>query len=113
MFNMAYADILSLYIPGIHDELASFAGETPITQLMLIGAIVHQIPLFMILLSRILQYKANRSTNIIAAIITIIYVIGGGSFMPHYIFIATIEVVCMALIVYIAWRWKEERGSSI
>ena len=30
-FNMAYADILSLFIPGVLEELEQFAGTTPIT----------------------------------------------------------------------------------
>ncbi len=34
MINMLKPDILSLYIPGVLDELAKFAGETPIAQLM-------------------------------------------------------------------------------
>lgn len=45
MINMLKADILSLYIPGALDELARFAGETPITQLMLGGAIMMEIPI--------------------------------------------------------------------
>lgn len=106
LFNMVFADILSLYIPGIHEELAAFAGDTSIAQLMLIGAIMHQIPIFMIFLSRILKYKVNRQMNIVASIITITYVIGGGSLMPHYLFIATIEVVCLLLIIWMAWRWS-------
>jgi len=108
MFNMAFADILALYIPGIHEEIASFSGDTPISHLMLIGAIIHQIPIFMIFLSRILEYKINRLLNIITGIITITYVIGGGSLMPHYIFIAIIEVACMLLIIWTAWKWKNK-----
>jgi len=106
MINMAYADILSLHIPGILEELAVFAGETPITQLMLIGAIMTEIPIAMIFLSRILKYKVNRWANIITSVITIAYVVGGGKPYPHYIFIATIEVVCMLLIVWYAWTWR-------
>ena len=87
MINMAYADILSLHIPGILEELALFAGETPITQLMLIGAIMMEIPIAMIFLSRVLKYKVNRWANIITSVITIAYVVGGGSPYPHYIFI--------------------------
>ncbi len=103
--NMAFADILSLYVPGIHEELASFAGNIPIVYLMLFGAVKIQIPIFMIFLSRVLQYKANRIANIVASIITIIFVIGGGTLLPHYIFIATIEVVVMLAIIWSAWKW--------
>ena len=105
MINMLKADILSLYIPGALDEMAEFAGSTPISQLMLGGAIMMEISIVMIILSRVLKYKANRWANIIAAVITIVFVIGGGSTTPHYIFIAAVEVVCMLLIIWFAWKW--------
>jgi hypothetical protein len=107
MINMAYADILSLHIPGTLEEVAktSVSTGTLIPQLMLGGAIMLEIPIVMIFLSRILKYKVNRWANIIASVITIAYVVGGGILYPHYIFIATIEVVCMLLIVWFAWKW--------
>ncbi len=106
LINMLKADILSLYIPGVLDELAKFAGETPITQLMLGGAIMIEISIAMIFLSRILKYRVNRWANIITSIITIAFVIGGGSSYPHYIFAATIEVVCLVVIGWNAWKWS-------
>jgi hypothetical protein len=108
MINMAFADILGLFIPGALEEVAktSVSTGTTIPQLMLIGAIMLEIPIAMILLSRVLKFKVNRWVNIIASIVTIAYVVGGGSLSPHYIFIATIEVVCMLLIVWFAWKWR-------
>ena len=107
MINMLKADILSLYIPGAMGEMAEFAGETPITQLMLGGAIMMEISIVMILLSRVLAYRVNRWANIIAAVITIVFVVGGGSTYPHYMFIAAIEIICMLLIIWFAWKWTE------
>ena len=106
MINMLKADILSLYIPGSLDEVARTAGETPITQLMLGGAIMMEISIIMIILSRILKYRANRWVNIITSIITIAFVVGGGASYPHYIFIATVEVVCLLLIIWNACTWS-------
>jgi len=106
MINMLKADILSLYIPGASDELAKFAGETPIPLVMLGGAIMMEISIVMIVLSRVLKYGVNRWLNIITAIITILFVVSGGSAYPHYIFIATIEVVCLLLIIWNAWKWS-------
>ena len=106
MINMLKADILSLYVPGTLEEMAEFAGETPITQLMLGGAIMMEISIVMIILSRVLKYKANRWVNIIASVITIVFVIGGGSTYPHYLFIAAIETLCLLLIIGISWKWK-------
>jgi hypothetical protein len=105
MINMLKADVLSLYIPGTLDELIQFAGDTPITQLMLFGAIMMEISIVMIVLSRVLKYRINRWANIIIGIITILFVVGGGSSYPHYIFIATIEVVALLLIIWLAWQW--------
>lgn len=105
MINMLKADILSLYIPGALDEMAEFAGGTPITQLMLGGAIMMEISIVMIILSRVLRYQVNRWANIIASVITIAFVVGGGSTYPHYLFIAAVEIVCMLLIIWFAWKW--------
>ena len=111
MINMLKADVLSLYVPGVLDELAKFAGETPITQLMLGGAIVMEISIAMIFLSRVLEYRVNRWANIIASTMTIVFVVGGGSPYPHYIFIATIEVVCLLLILWSAWKWSDPESA--
>ena len=103
MFNMAFADILSFmleYSTGHLPEIQATQG------LMLIAAIVLEIPIAMIFLSRVLKYGANRWANIIAGIITILFVIGGGSTYLHYIFFATVEVLCLSFIIWYAWKWS-------
>ncbi|WP_345296717.1 DUF6326 family protein [Candidatus Villigracilis affinis] len=84
MINMAFADILGLFIPGALEEVAktSVSTGTTIPQLMLGGAIMLEIPIAMILLSRVLKFKVNRWTNIIASVFTIVYVVGGGTLSP-------------------------------
>lgn len=108
MINMLKADILSLYIPGSAQELANTAASTgtPIPQLMLGGAIMMELSIAMIILSRLLNYGINRWANIVVSIITIVFVVGGGVAYPHYIFIATIEVICLLLIAWHAWQWR-------
>ena len=61
MINMLKADILSLFIPGALDEVAKTSVSTgaPIPQLMLGGAIMMEISIVMIVLSRVLKYKAQ------------------------------------------------------
>ena len=107
MFNMAFADILGFMFPEFLEILETgYAGGMQITQgLMLTFAIILEIPIAMIFLSRVLKYGANRWANIIAGVITIAFVILGGSTDLHYIFFATIEVVCMLLIIWYAWKW--------
>ena len=108
MINMLKADILSLYIPGAADEVAKTAGETPIAILMLGGAIMMEISIVMIILSRVLKFRVNRWANIITSLITIAFVWGGASTDPHYIFIAAVETICLLLIIWNAWRWSEQ-----
>ena len=93
MINMLKADILSLYIPGAAEELARTAGDTPITTLMLGGAIMMEISIVMIILSRVLKYRVNRWANIIVGIITIAFILGGAAPYPHYIFIGIVETI--------------------
>jgi hypothetical protein len=63
----------------------------------------------MIWLSRILNKHANRWANTAAAVITTLFVVGGGSIDPHYLFFAAVEIACMALIVRSVWA---QRGSE-
>ncbi len=106
VINMLKADILSLYIPGSAEELARTAGDTPIPLLMLGGAIMMQVSTLMILFSRVLAYRLNRWANIVTSIITIAFIVGGAASYPHYLFLATVEVVCLLLIVWFAWQWR-------
>jgi hypothetical protein len=112
MINMLKADILSLYIPGSTEELArtSASAGASIPQLMLGGAIMMEISIAMIILSRVLKYGINRWVNIIVSLITIAFVVGGGASYPHYIFIATVEVICLLLIIWFAWMWRNSEA---
>ena len=110
MINMLKADILSLYIPGAAEEVAKTAGETPIAILMLGGAIMMEISIVMIILSRVLKFRVNRWANIITSLITIAFVWGGASTDPHYIFIAAVETICLLLIIWNAWKWTEQEA---
>ncbi len=107
MINILSADIFSFMLPNIDKPVQ-------VTQvIMLVFAIILEIPIAMIFLSRILKQRANRWSNIIASVITIAFVIAGGSQTLHYIFFATIEVLTMLLIIRYAWKWTntEDRPS--
>jgi len=102
LINILSADIFSFMLGA--------AGETPITVtpwMMFAFALVHEIPIAMIILSRVLQRGINRTLNYIAAGITALYVIAGGSATPHYIFFALAEVVCLIFIVIQAKKWPK------
>jgi len=111
MLNMIFADILTLYISEFLQEILTESTPVQITQeLMLAMAFIIEIPIVMIFLSRVLKYKANRWVNIIASVIIILFVVIGGSLVLHYIFFAAIEVVCLSLIIWYAWKWPKQEG---
>jgi uncharacterized membrane protein YecN with MAPEG domain len=83
-----------------------------VTQGFILGAaILMEIPMAMVLLSRMLKYKANRWANIIAGVIltaaqALSFFVGGTPrIISSYTFFSTIEVVCTSLIVWYAWKW--------
>ena len=97
MFNMVFADIVGFLNPGALEQMIAMK---PAQGLLLVFSILLEIPIAMIVLSRLLKVRANRWANIIAGVITILYVIGGGNTSITYIFFATIEVACMLLIIW-------------
>ena len=108
MINMLKADILSLFIPGAAEEVARTSASTGVSipQLMLAGAVMGNLAIVMIILSRVLEYGINRWVNIGVGIVTIAYIWGGAASYPHYTFIAMVETLCLLLIIGFAWTWR-------
>jgi len=111
LMNMIYADILGMLRPGYLDQLkrlsTELSGET-----VLVFAVLMEIPIAMVLLSRVLNYRANRWANFIAVPLAITWVVapallpGLGDGTPlSYVFFATVEVTTMPVIFYLAWKW--------
>lgn len=109
MFNMVFADIVGFLNPGTLEEMMAMK---PTQGMLLAFSILLEIPIAMIVLSRLLKHKANRWANIIAGALTILWVIGGGNTSASYVFFATIEVACMVLIIGYAWKWTEQEKTT-
>jgi hypothetical protein len=108
MFNMVFADILTFITPGALQKLWSGQAGVHLSPGLLLGfAILLEIPIAMIFVSRVLKPGANRWANTVAAVVTAAFVIGGGSQSLHYVFFATVEIACMALIVWSVWARRE------
>ena len=107
LLNVIFADIHGLLKPGFLEEIMTgTVNGTQMTEgLLLLGAVMIEVPIAMVLLSRVLKYRVNRWVNIIAGAITIALVINNRPTAPDEIFFATIEVVAMSLIVWYAWKW--------
>ena len=114
MFNMAFADILTFIKPGALEGLwAGQAGVHITDGLLLVFAVLLEIPIAMIFLSRVLKPQANRWANTAAAVATTLFVVGGGSASPHYLFFAAVEIACMALIVWSVWVGSSSERAAL
>ena len=113
LFNYLYCDIMTLMDPSeLKQILTGTVGSIQINESFLMGAaILMEIPIAMILLSRILGYKTNRVANIIAgSIMTIVQCMSlfvGTGPTNYYVFFSVLEITCSATIVGLAWRWRE------
>ena len=113
LLNYLYADVVALF-----DIAGSRTPFDPIPPLALMGsAVLMEIPIAMIVASRLLPFRANRMANIVAGIIVTL-VNGFLTFVPplvgwgrppafaEYLFFATIETVCTSIIIWQAWIWS-------
>ena len=117
MFNYLYADYASLLEPGMLEKLMTGSvGGIQITLATLLGgAILMETAIAMILLSRILKYRANRWANIIVgaihtAAVLLSMLVGEGAPAPYYMFLITIEVACTLFIIWYAWTWPKQEA---
>lgn len=112
LLNYLYCDLVGLMDTNLLKQY--FTGTVngmQMTQGFLIGAaILMEIPIAMILLSRILKYRANRWANIIAGIImTLVQITTLFTSAPtiYYLFFSIIEIATTAYIVWASWKWRE------
>jgi Family of unknown function (DUF6326) len=108
--NYAYCDIFTLfYSEELKKILSGQMGGMTIDQNFLLAfSIVLEIPILMILLSRVLHFKVNRFTNIFAGfIMTVIqcWSLFSSSPTKHYVFFCIIEIATTSFIVWYAWKW--------
>src|SRR5215475_8289540 len=116
LLNYLYADVLALFAflgsPNTAPHLPPWALAG--------SAVLMEIPIAMILASRLLPLRANRLANIIAgSIVTLVTgfltfippLVGWGQppALPEYLFFATIETACTVYIVWQAWTWSEAK----
>lgn len=111
LMNMIYADILNTLKPGYLAELESVSSSMS-GEVVLLFALFMEVPILMIMLSRILGRKNNRMAQFIAIPFSILWVVVP-SFLSSgtplsYVFFATVEVATMAWMFWYAWKWEAE-----
>jgi len=103
ILTYTYGDVVTLMDPVKHGTMQLTEG------FLLGGSIYMMIPITMVLLSRILRYQASRLASIISGtIMTVTLPITLFVAIPtmYYLFFTVIEVMCTALIVWYAWKWR-------
>jgi len=107
LFNIIFRDLHQLGKAGFIEEIMSGSvnGIKLTDGLALIGGLLAEIPILMVLLSRLLPDKVNKWANIIAGIITLAVFV---SAVPYAdmddVFHMVIEVAAIFWIFRIAWK---------
>lgn len=109
--NFMFCDIFTLmHSEDLENLWKGSIDGVPISQgFLLTFAIVMEIPIAMILISRLLKPKPNRIINIISGMLLAIVQLWSltvGNITSHYWFFSIIEITLCISIVVIAWRWK-------
>jgi len=114
ILNYLYCDLIGLMDPAhLAQFLAGSVDGIVISQEFLIAAaVLMEIPIAMVLLSRLLDSRMNRYANIAAgAFMTIVQAatLTFGTNTMYYLFFSAFEIAATVSIFWIAWNWKGEQ----
>lgn len=115
VLNYIYADVFSIYFnPSAQAEALAFVQGSGLV--VLAFGIVMQTAMAMVVLSRVLSYRANRWANILVGILhttLVAWSLTEGVQTPAYIFSASIEIACTLFIVWYAWSWRNPQAVAL
>lgn len=112
LLNVIFRDIHQLFRPGMLAQMLSGTvnGAAMTDQVILLGGVMLQLPLAMVLLSRVLPDRANRWANLTAApaVIAIILVPTLVTSTPDLddLLFTAVQVVGLLFIIGYAWSWR-------
>jgi len=108
-----YGDYFELYTPDKVNSLITGENNLDSQTKLLIASIILAISSVMVAASIILKPKLNRILNIIfGTLFTLMMIIIGvystNEWYLFYVFLAFLESIITALIVWYAWKWPKE-----
>jgi len=107
LLNIIFRDLHQLGKKGFIEEIMTgvINGVKITDELALVGGVLAEIPIMMVLLSRILNDRANKWANVIAGIITLAVFASAAPYADmDDVFHMVIEVVAILWIFRIAWK---------
>ena len=110
LLNIIFRDIHQ-FVLASHLEmlLTGYYNGIEITEeLMLLGAVLVEIPIAMVLFSLLLSRKIGRPVTILAAIITGGILLSSAPTDLDDTFHLVIELAAIVAILWTAWTWKEQ-----
>ena len=113
LFCYIYGDYFQLYTPDKVNSLITGENNLDNPTKLLIASIVMAIPSIMVGASIILKPRINRVLNLVfGSIFTLMMLFIGVNSMiawySSYVFLAFLESIITALIVWYAWNWPKE-----
>lgn len=112
MLCIAYADIIGFLEPGTLKKIIDGnVGFTLTPVIIVIISLIQALPIAMIVLSRLFHRKVSRWLNIATAVLTLLYVLGGGNWesVSYFVF-ASLEVTAMLGVIWQAWTWRNDEA---
>jgi Na+/melibiose symporter-like transporter len=111
MFNAAYIDITTLY----YSVFVNHKPTVHYSQVFLLGAaVLIEISIAMVLLSRVLEYRTNRRANIVTGIfLTAVQLVTlfVGTPTLAYLFFSVILIVTSVVVARCAWKWLDPESA--
>jgi len=109
-----YGDYFELYTPDKVNSLITGENNLDSPIKLLTASVVLAISSVMVAASIILKAKINRILNIIFGTLFTLMMVAIGIFSTHewylfYVFLAFLESILTALIVWYAWKWPKEK----
>ena len=112
VFNYLYVDLaMTIFHPETYQRIAARMSEG----VVLAASVLLEIPIAMILLSRVLKYWANRWANIVAGVVSTAFAafpLFSGKAPAFYLLFSAIEIACTLFIVWYAWTWPRPEAQG-
>ena len=115
-FCYLYGDYFELYTPGKIDSLLTGQNILDSPTKLLIATLILASSSVMVALSVLLQPKINRVLNIVFGMLFTLMMLFIGftsntEWSGFYVFLAFLESIITAAIVWYAWKWPKEKSN--